>query len=91
MDSNLDRELSLGKAIRGQKDLVHRSLAAEEAFQTLSHTVEVKEQIEIALSDIEYGQAPMQLAGPVIVLEFACYLAVDGGIYMLPQTYTALF
>jgi hypothetical protein len=72
MDSNLDRELSLGKATRDHKDLVHRSLVAEEALQPLHHTVEMKEQTEIALYDIKYGQAPMQLVEPVIVLEFAC-------------------
>jgi len=49
MDSNLDRELSLGKATRDHKDLVHRSLVAEEALQPLHHTVEMKEQTEIAL------------------------------------------
>jgi hypothetical protein len=46
-------ELRLGKAAQDRKDLVHMSLAAEEALQPVPRTVEMKGQREIAPKDIK--------------------------------------
>ena len=49
----MDMALHLGKAAQDHKDLVHMSLAAEEALQPLRYTVAMKEQREIAPKDIK--------------------------------------